>query len=221
MRVTCTSSGFWPLERFSFRRFFCQSASSARLSHPPQSLMMWRGMASAIAGRAGKYNQRPIIHRRRWRLISRKPSLRFLTSSTGGRRANGGFAAKNREVVLPIAQAAFHPLSTPLWNTLGMRQLLYVSNTAPEISLGELDNVLTSSRRNNALLGITGLLLFIDGGFLQVLEGEERAVRELYTHISSDPRHWNPKLMLDREVPARAFPNWSMGFERPCMDDPE
>jgi len=102
-----------------------------------------------------------------------------------------------------------------------MRQLLYVSNTAPEISLGELDNVLTSSRRNNALLGITGLLLFIDGGFLQILEGEERAVRELYTRISTDPRHWNTRLMLDREVPARAFPNWTMGFERPCMDDPE
>ena len=102
-----------------------------------------------------------------------------------------------------------------------MRQLLYVSNTAPEISLGELDNVLISSRRNNALLGITGLLLFIDGGFLQILEGEERAVRELYTHISSDPRHWNPRLMLDREIPGRAFPDWSMGFERPCMDDPE
>ena len=102
-----------------------------------------------------------------------------------------------------------------------MRQLLYVSNTAHQISVGDLDDILTASRRNNAMLGITGLLLFIDCGFLQILEGEERAVRELYTHISSDPRHWNPKLMLDREVPARAFPNWSMGFERPCMDDPE
>jgi len=102
-----------------------------------------------------------------------------------------------------------------------MRQLLYVSNTVDELGLGDLDQVLTASRRNNAMMGITGLLLFIDGGFLQMLEGEERAVRELYTRITSDPRHRNTRLMLDREVPVRAFPEWSMGFERPCMDDPE
>ena len=102
-----------------------------------------------------------------------------------------------------------------------MRQLLYVSNTAHNISVGDLDDILTESRRNNAMLGITGLLLFIDGGFLQILEGEERAVRELYTRVATDPRHANTHLMLDREVPCRAFPEWNMGFERPCMDDPE
>ena len=102
-----------------------------------------------------------------------------------------------------------------------MRQLLYVSNTVDELGVSDLDRVLTASRRNNAMMGITGLLLFIDGGFLQILEGEERAVRELYTRIAGDPRHRNARLMLDREVPCRAFPEWSMGFERPCMDDPE
>jgi hypothetical protein len=102
-----------------------------------------------------------------------------------------------------------------------MRQLLYVSNTAQHVGVGELDDILTASRHNNALMGITGLLLFIDGGFLQMLEGEERAVRELYGRIAADPRHINPQLMLDREVPVRAFPEWSMGFERPSMDDPE
>jgi hypothetical protein len=102
-----------------------------------------------------------------------------------------------------------------------MRQLLYVSNTQPDITLSALDDLLTASRRNNALMGITGLLLFIDGGFLQIMEGEERAIRELYARITNDPRHHNLRLMLDREVPVRAFPDWSMGFERPCMEDPE
>ena len=102
-----------------------------------------------------------------------------------------------------------------------MRQLLYVSNTAHNLTVGDLDNILAASRRNNAMLGITGLLLFIEGGFLQILEGEERAVRELYTRVATDPRHTNPHLMLDREVPVRAFPEWSMGFEQPSMDDPE
>jgi Sensors of blue-light using FAD len=102
-----------------------------------------------------------------------------------------------------------------------MRQLLYASNTACDIALGDLDDILTASRHNNALMGLTGLLLFIDGGFLQILEGEERPIRELYTRITGDRRHHSPRLMLDREVPTRAFPDWSMGFERPCMDDPE
>jgi hypothetical protein len=102
-----------------------------------------------------------------------------------------------------------------------MRQLLYVSKTSPGLNAGELDGILTGSRRSNALLGITGLLLYIDGGFLQLLEGEERAVRELYSRIAADRRHWDVRLMLDREMRMRAFPEWDMGFERPAMDDAE
>ena len=102
-----------------------------------------------------------------------------------------------------------------------MRQLLYVSNTLSDLSPGVLDDILTASRRNNAMMGITGLLLYIDGGFLQMLEGDERALRELYGRVAADRRHSDLRLMLDREVGARAFPGWAMGFERPCMDDPE
>jgi len=101
-----------------------------------------------------------------------------------------------------------------------MRQLLYVSHASDDLSPGQLDDILTVSRTGNALLGITGLLLHIEGGFLQILEGEERAVRELYVRIAIDPRHRNPRLLLDREWP-RAFGGWDMGYERPMMDDPE
>lgn len=102
-----------------------------------------------------------------------------------------------------------------------MRQLLYVSRTSPGLTATELDGILTGSRRRNALLGITGLLLYIDGGFLQLLEGEEQPLRELYGRIAADRRHWELRLMLDREMRSRAFPEWHMGFERPAMDDPE
>ncbi len=101
-----------------------------------------------------------------------------------------------------------------------MRQLLYVSNTSRAITAGALNDILMASRRKNAALGITGLLLQIDGGFLQVLEGEERAVRDLYDQICADRRHWNTHVLLDREAP-RAFGEWSMGFERLDGTDPE
>jgi hypothetical protein len=102
-----------------------------------------------------------------------------------------------------------------------MRQLLYVSHTSQNIAPGDLDDILTQSRRNNGLMGITGLLLLIDGGFLQMLEGDEVGVRSLYARIAADRRHWDAHLMLDREVSVRAFADWSMGFERPMIDDPE
>ena len=102
-----------------------------------------------------------------------------------------------------------------------MRQLLYASTIDTDLTPGELDDVLTASRSNNALMGITGLLVHIDGGFLQMLEGDEIAVRTLYARIGTDRRHANPRLMLDREIRARAFQGWPMGFERPMMDDPE
>ena len=61
-----------------------------------------------------------------------------------------------------------------------MRQLLYVSSTSRDLAPATLNDILAAARANNPLLGITGLLIHIDGGFLQILEGEERAVRELY-----------------------------------------
>jgi Sensors of blue-light using FAD len=102
-----------------------------------------------------------------------------------------------------------------------MRQLLYVSHCPRELTPGELNDILVAARANNALMGITGLLLHIDGGFLQMLEGDEIVVRTLYTRIAADRRHTAPRIMLDREIPVRVFADWSMGFERPDLDDPE
>jgi hypothetical protein len=101
-----------------------------------------------------------------------------------------------------------------------MRQLLYVSNTSRDVAPAELDAILAVSRANNPALDVTGLLLYIDGGYLQILEGEERTVHQLYARIAADRRHWEARLMLDRESP-RAFTGWSMGFERPSADNPE
>jgi Sensors of blue-light using FAD len=101
-----------------------------------------------------------------------------------------------------------------------MRQLLYVSNCARDIVASDLNAILETARRNNGALGITGLLIYIDGGFLQVLEGEDGPVGEIYARVCADKRHWNTRVLLDREAP-RAFGQWSMGFERLDGEDPE
>lgn len=94
-----------------------------------------------------------------------------------------------------------------------MQQLLYVSNTSRKADQAVLESILHTARTNNQRIGVTGMLLYADGGFLQVLEGEPDALDELYAKIRADKRHWNAQILLKRESP-RAFISWSMGFHR-------
>ena len=94
-----------------------------------------------------------------------------------------------------------------------MHQLLYVSNCSQSIPASDLDDILLVSRKNNIACDVTGMLLYIDGGFLQILEGAKGTLDEVYARIGADKRHFNPRLLLDRTVPERCFVGWSMGFE--------
>ena len=60
--------------------------------------------------------------------------------------------------------------------------------------------------------GITGMLLYNDGNFMQVLEGEEEGVRDLFGKITRDPRHRGIITLLQEHQRERQFPEWSMGF---------
>ncbi len=76
----------------------------------------------------------------------------------------------------------------------------------------ELLELLRKSRRNNALRGVTGLLLYRNQCFLQVLEGPESVVESLIKTIEADPRHHSIRTLC-REVGPRQFGTWQMGFE--------
>lgn len=89
--------------------------------------------------------------------------------------------------------------------------LTYASAATRELSKADLNQLLAQCRKNNAELGITGMLLYKDGNFMQVLEGEEGAVRSLYAKISRDPRH-KGYILLQSTLQERQFPDWSMGF---------
>ena len=93
-----------------------------------------------------------------------------------------------------------------------MHKLLYVSSTARDFPQAQLREILAVSRANNAPLGVTGMLLYIDGGFLQVMEGERDTLQRLYAKIADDKRHWDAKLLFD-DAASRNFGAWSMGFK--------
>jgi hypothetical protein len=94
-----------------------------------------------------------------------------------------------------------------------MHRILYISTARAPLSAQELDAILAASRRNNAAIDVTGLLVAGGRRFLQVLEGPLEAVTATYDRIAADPRHFALVKLNDKEVSERSFGNWSMGFE--------
>ncbi len=89
-------------------------------------------------------------------------------------------------------------------------RLLYASR-AVDAATAEIDSILAQSRQGNPGLGITGILCYGGGIFLQAIEGGRNAVSELYGHIQRDPRHKDVILLHYEEISERRFSGWTMG----------
>lgn len=90
-------------------------------------------------------------------------------------------------------------------------RLLYASRAVPAIDHEELVTILRQSKTHNPSVGVTGVLCFSGGIFLQVLEGGRSAVNRLYNRIAADPRHADVEVLLYEEIGERRFASWSMG----------
>ena len=90
--------------------------------------------------------------------------------------------------------------------------LVYVSTATVCFSQPQLLGLLAKAKGKNLQIGVTGLLIHKDGRFVQVLEGDEPVVRELFEVIRRDDRHQNVTLILAEEIAERQFVDWSMGF---------
>ena len=90
-------------------------------------------------------------------------------------------------------------------------RLLYASRAAQPIGEAELGAILKQSREHNPAEGLTGLLCYNDGVFIQMLEGGRDAVNGRYKRIVEDPRHKDVILLSYEEIRERQFAGWSMG----------
>lgn len=88
---------------------------------------------------------------------------------------------------------------------------MYASRAVPGLDQEELLAILRRSKADNPSVGITGVLCFSGGIFLQVLEGGRSAVNRLYNRIAADKRHTDVELLLYQEIGERRFAGWSMG----------
>ncbi|RZA15110.1 MAG: BLUF domain-containing protein, partial [Proteobacteria bacterium] len=90
-------------------------------------------------------------------------------------------------------------------------QLTYISTARPTLLLSDVEGILTTSRRRNALAQVTGLLIFDGKRFLQALEGSLEEVETTFSRIALDPRHRAIVKLSSRATDKREFGNWSMG----------
>ena len=93
-----------------------------------------------------------------------------------------------------------------------MQRIIYLSSGVKVFSDEEINSLLDLSRKNNANYGITGLLLYADGNFLQIIEGEKEAIEMTYQKILNDSRHKNIILITNEPIKKRSFSDWKMGY---------
>jgi hypothetical protein len=94
-----------------------------------------------------------------------------------------------------------------------MYQLLYTSKALNPFKDEELQQLLEIARLNNSRKMITGMLLYCNSNFIQLLEGKESDLMELFEIISADARHNEVIKIMESKIEKPQFPDWSMGYK--------
>lgn len=100
--------------------------------------------------------------------------------------------------------------------------LVYYSSARHQFDVAALDRLLETSRRNNSACGVTGMLLFHEGNFIQALEGPRASVEKVFDRIKQDGTHGDVRAIGPLQIEQRYFPDWSMGvLANPLLTDAE
>ena len=94
-----------------------------------------------------------------------------------------------------------------------LHHLTYLSQATVPFGEAQLAHLLTQARSFNATHGLTGILLYGNDQFFQVLEGEATVVHDLYARICQDARHRDVTTYADKAIATRAFTGWSMAYQ--------
>ena len=92
-----------------------------------------------------------------------------------------------------------------------LKQVIYVSEKT-DTSYDSLTNIYDISQKNNSESGISGCLLIGSNSYLQLLEGPDSAVENLYSKIKMDSRHKKVKKLFEQHIEEKLFSSWSMKF---------
>ncbi len=96
---------------------------------------------------------------------------------------------------------------------MALYSILYTSKSSVGVFDSEIFKIIEKAQVKNAELGLTGMLLYIEDAFLQVIEGEEENVKALIDVIRHDPRHYHFSVILQGKIEQRNFEKWRMGLK--------
>ncbi len=94
-----------------------------------------------------------------------------------------------------------------------MHHIIYMSRAAAPMSDEQLARLLEQAREGNKKRSITGALVYGAGQFMQIIEGEESQLAQLYAELLNDSRHGSVVKLADKQVAQRSFSDWSMAFQ--------
>lgn len=140
--------------------------------------------------------------------------------SGAGNRGNphcGGSAVQQRRRAKLASDRDHRPAVLPDGTISAMSEIIhciYASKAAAGFSEAQLPQLLQNARANNAAAGLTGMLLYVDGNFFQVLEGEPASVARIFARICSDARHERVTQIIREPIFERQFAEWTMGYAR-------
>jgi hypothetical protein len=100
-----------------------------------------------------------------------------------------------------------------------MYHIVYLSQAREGMTLTTLVVLLMQARALNERHDVTGALVYGDGQFMQVMEGEEAVVKSLYERVAKDARHYNVRTLAEGPIVARSFAQWSMAFGKVPADE--
>ena len=98
---------------------------------------------------------------------------------------------------------------------------VYCSASTRPFAAADLADLLLLARQNNARVGLTGMLLYAEGAFFQVLEGPAEVVDALYGKIELDTRHTKMTKIIQEPIRKRVFDEWTMGFSAMSREEME
>jgi hypothetical protein len=95
-----------------------------------------------------------------------------------------------------------------------LSQLTYMSSRTVTCTDSEIENILQACKKNNPGLGITGVLLYSDDKFIQMVEGNASIISGLYDKIKGDSRHKEVRMISYSHIKEKSFPSWHMGAKQ-------
>ena len=93
-----------------------------------------------------------------------------------------------------------------------MISITYVSSAVLQFRESTLQDLVEQCQANNKRLGVTGVLVYSDGNFMQVIEGPDLVTHALYDKIKRDNRHRDVTTINIQPLEVREFQGWSMAY---------